>query len=166
MRITRKIEIDAGHRVPGHKNAEGKPGACSSPHGHRYVIEATVDGTVPADGMVLDLGIVKQVMMDTIHRKADHAMLVWAGDDELFYALDGHDWKVCVLDDPPTAENLAKYVETYLGTLKPGGVNRHLVTAFGSKVIPHAVRVVKNDGSREVVAEWKAPMFMALDGIM
>ena len=66
----------------------------------------------------------------------------------------------------PTAENLAKYVETYLGTLKPGGVNRHLVTAFGSKVIPHAVRVVKNDGSREVVAEWKAPMFMALDGIM
>lgn len=143
MRITRKIEIDAGHRVPGHKNAEGKPGACSSPHGHRYVVEATVDGTVPEDGMVLDLGIVKQVMMDTIHRQADHAFLVWAGDDELFYALDGHGWKVCILDDPPTAENLAVWF---------AGLIRWPLQEYGVELV--AMRVYETPNAW---ADWSAP---------
>lgn len=66
----------------------------------------------------------------------------------------------------PTAENLEKYVATYLDTLKPGGVNRGLVETFGMKVIPNAARIVHNDGSGLVVAEWKAPMFMAIDGII
>ena len=62
----------------------------------------------------------------------------------------------------PTAENLEKYVGAFIDSLRPGGPNRHLFTAFGTKVIPNAVRIIRNDGSGLVVAEWKAPMFMAL----
>lgn len=65
----------------------------------------------------------------------------------------------------PTEENLAKYVATFIDSMKPGEPNRHLWTAYGSNAVPHAARIIRNDGSGLVVAEWKAPMFMALDGL-
>lgn len=109
MLITRKIEFDAGHRVPGHRTADGmRPGACSSPHGHRYRLEVTVDGTIPADGMVLDFGVIKQVLMTEVHGWLDHAMIVWDGDPTLLLAMAADPtWKVALLEHPPTAEHLA-----------------------------------------------------------
>ena len=59
----------------------------------------------------------------------------------------------------PTAANLEKYVDGFVESLKPGGANRHLFTAFGDKAVPNSARIVHNDGSGRVVAEWKAPMF-------
>ena len=60
----------------------------------------------------------------------------------------------------PTAANLAKYVEAYIGSLKTGGVNVHISKALGYMPIPNWARIVLNDGSRTVIAEWKAPLFM------
>lgn len=126
MEITRRIEFDAGHRVPGHRTPDGiRPGACSSPHGHRYRLEVTVDGTVPADGMVLDFGIVKTVLMSTVHAQLDHAMIVWREDYALLKAmLDNEEqWKVAVLDDPPTAENIVERIAQLIaGPLGEHGV--------------------------------------------
>ncbi len=62
----------------------------------------------------------------------------------------------------PTAENLAKYIDRYHESLKPGGSNHGLVTTFGTKVYANAARIVRNDGSGVVVAEWKAPPFMLI----
>jgi hypothetical protein len=62
----------------------------------------------------------------------------------------------------PTAENLAKYIETFRKSLHPGGANEHLMKAYGSKALPNAARIILNDGSGTVVAEWKAPMFWAI----
>lgn len=130
MDITRRIEFDAGHRVPGHRTPDGeRPGPCSSPHGHRYRLEVTVNGDVPADGMVLDFGIVKRVLMDEVHAHLDHAMLVWALDETLRAAISTDaSWKVAVLPDPPTAENLAGYIARVIdGPLADHGVElRHI----------------------------------------
>ena len=38
--ITRRLEFDAGHRIPHHD------GQCRHLHGHRYAIELTVSGDV------------------------------------------------------------------------------------------------------------------------
>jgi 6-pyruvoyltetrahydropterin/6-carboxytetrahydropterin synthase len=114
MNITKTIEFCAGHRVPGH-TVDGRPGKCASPHGHAYRVEVTVDGAIPADGMILDFGVVKQVLTEQIHGPFDHGMLVWQGDKELLGALSGHGWKVCELEAPPTSENLALEVVRRVG---------------------------------------------------
>jgi hypothetical protein len=64
-------------------------------------------------------------------------------------------------DGKPTAENLAKWVQAFIDSHKPGGSNHHL-SSMGTLPIPSYARIVLNDGSRTLVAEWKAPMFMAI----
>ena len=59
----------------------------------------------------------------------------------------------------PTAENLAKYVKAYIESLQPGGVNQHVSNALGYVPIPTHARIVLNDGSRTVLAEWEKVMW-------
>ena len=108
MRITRRLEFDAGHRIPDHRSQ------CRHLHGHRYAMEITLSGEVieqagdPANGMVMDFGDIKTIALREIVDRWDHAFLVFAGDSEIRSLLEkipGH--KTVVLDVVPTAENLA-----------------------------------------------------------
>lgn len=99
--ITRRIEFDAGHRVPGHG------GKCRNVHGHRYRLEVTVDGEVPEDGMILDFGIVKAVLVERVVDRLDHRMLVWRHDVDLLQVMTEGEFGVVLMEAPPTAENLA-----------------------------------------------------------
>lgn len=109
-RITRRIEFDAGHRIPSHKSK------CRNVHGHRYVMFATVQGIVKPttgqsdDGMVTDFSDLKSVMMEVIGEPWDHAFLCSVHDEDMVRALRvlGPDQKVVYLPCVPTAENLAK----------------------------------------------------------
>lgn len=106
--ITRRLEFDAGHRIPNHG------GQCRHIHGHRYVLEVTLSGAVrhtpgtPDDGMVLDFGDIKKIANETLVDRWDHAFLVAQEDLALvdfLSSIPGH--KTVVLDDIPTVENLA-----------------------------------------------------------
>lgn len=108
MQITRRLEFDAGHRIPNHQSQ------CRHLHGHRYAIEITLAGPVlhdassPRDGMVVDFGDVKTLAKTHLVDLWDHAFLVSRDDLAVvgFLAtLPGH--KTVVLDVVPTAENLA-----------------------------------------------------------
>lgn len=105
FRITRKIEIDAAHRVPDHASK------CRNLHGHRYVIEATCVGELidfgPETGMVMDFSFLKEIMVDCIDRFYDHAMIVWEYDP-LLNKIQEISGKIMVLPVVPTAENLAR----------------------------------------------------------
>lgn len=76
--IERRIEIDAGHRVPHHGSQ------CRNLHGHRYKIGAVCRGPLTAlgeqQGMVLDFGFLKEEMMREIHAPCDHALILWLED--------------------------------------------------------------------------------------
>ena len=130
--ITRRIEIDAGHRVPDHGSK------CHSLHGHRYVIEATCEGPLAEEGeqtgMVLDFSFLKEVMVSEIHDPCDHAFIFSSHDmicrnmfiplhgmgtvldavrDRGFSAYSreyqtGH-FRYYVVPFTPTAENLARH---------------------------------------------------------
>jgi hypothetical protein len=65
----------------------------------------------------------------------------------------------------PTAENLAKWVEAYHRSLEPGGVNAHIFRSIGHVPYLTAARIVRNVSGGETVAEWIAPMFMAVGPI-
>ncbi len=109
MLITRRLEFDAGHRIPDHKSQ------CRHMHGHRYAIEITLSGDVidkqgdAANGMVMDFSQVKEIARSVLVDAWDHAFLVYAGDRaviDFLATLPGH--KTVVLDCVPTAENLAQ----------------------------------------------------------
>ena len=59
----------------------------------------------------------------------------------------------------PTDANLERHVLAYIDSLKIGGVNQHVLLALGHIPVPNWARIVRNDGSRAVVASWKAPPF-------
>ena len=78
MRITRKFEFDAGHRVLGHK------GKCASLHGHRYVALVTVGAAYLDElGMVIDFSVIKEKVGKWIDDNWDHNMILHQ-DDPLF----------------------------------------------------------------------------------
>lgn len=107
--ITRRLEFDAGHRLPNHKSQ------CRNVHGHRYAIEITLTAEVihedgaADDGMVMDFGDIKTIANEKLVHLWDHAFLVYRGDTVMvdFLASIAHH-KTVVLDEVPTAENLAQ----------------------------------------------------------
>jgi len=108
MLITRRLEFDAGHRIPNHASQ------CRHVHGHRYAIEITLSGriidteSVSEQGMVMDFSEMKHIAKRMLVDHWDHAFLVYQGDQamtEFLASLPGH--KTVVLPVAPTAENLA-----------------------------------------------------------
>lgn len=109
MLVTRRLEFDAGHRIPDHKSQ------CRHLHGHRYALEITLAGNIilqngdPANGMVMDFSEIKSLAKHHLVDHWDHSFLVYAGDTqvvEFLKTLPGH--KTVVLSCIPTAENLAE----------------------------------------------------------
>ena len=108
MLITRRLEFDAGHRIPDHKSQ------CRHLHGHRYALEITLVGDVirqdgnAANGMVMDFSEVKALAKRHVVDIWDHAFLVYSGDSQVLAFLQSlPDHRTVVLDCVPTAENLA-----------------------------------------------------------
>lgn len=118
MRITRRLEFDAGHRIPDHNSQ------CRNLHGHRYAIEITLIGDIigkrgdSANGMVMDFSEVKALAKTHLVDVWDHAFLVYAGDTvvrQFLESLPNH--KTVVIDCIPTAENLAALAFNILGAV-------------------------------------------------
>lgn len=127
MRITRRLEFDAGHRIPDHASQ------CRHLHGHRYALEVTLSGDViradgsPVNGMVMDFSEVKAIAKTHVVDAWDHAFLVYRGDRvvaDFLSALPGH--KTVVLDLIPTAENLAALAFRILDPLYHDSYGNHL----------------------------------------
>ncbi len=128
MLITRRLEFDAGHRIPNHNSQ------CKHLHGHRYAIEITLSGDIIAtegrseQGMVMDFSDVKRIAQATVVDAWDHAFLVYRGDHAVCDFLNSlPDHKTVILDVVPTAEHLAQlafklldsaYRDTYANNLR------------------------------------------------
>jgi 6-pyruvoyltetrahydropterin/6-carboxytetrahydropterin synthase len=109
LTITRKLEFDAGHRIPDHKSQ------CRNLHGHRYTLLITLNGEVNQaegqsdSGMILDFSDVKALAKECLVDVWDHAFLVCCNDHVVMQFLGSlPDHKTVVLDRVPTVENLAQ----------------------------------------------------------
>ncbi len=118
LTITRKLEFDAGHRIPDHKSQ------CRNLHGHRYTLEITLTGDVidlegnSDNGMIMDFSDVKTLAKQHLVDVWDHAVLVYEKDDrvrEFLASLPDH--KTVVIDCIPTVENLARVAFNILKTV-------------------------------------------------
>jgi 6-pyruvoyltetrahydropterin/6-carboxytetrahydropterin synthase len=109
LTITRKLEFDAGHRIPDHKSQ------CRNLHGHRYTLEITLVGAVIKEegssdnGMIMDFSDVKALAKQHLVDVWDHAFLAYEKDTpvrEFLDSIPGH--KTVIIDCIPTVENLAQ----------------------------------------------------------
>jgi 6-pyruvoyltetrahydropterin/6-carboxytetrahydropterin synthase len=128
MLITRRLEFDAGHRIPDHKSR------CRHLHGHRYALEVTLCGEIireegsPANGMVMDFSEVKDLAKRHLVDRWDHAFLVYERDvpvREFLASLPGH--KTVILDSVPTVENLAEKAFRILDAVYRDNYGNHLL---------------------------------------
>jgi len=109
LTITRKLEFDAGHRIPDHASQ------CRNLHGHRYTLLITLTGEVvetdgrPDSGMIMDFSDVKAIARTHLVDLWDHAFLVYRDDEVVRMFLEGlPNHKTVVLERVPTVENLAR----------------------------------------------------------
>lgn len=109
LTITRKLEFDAGHRIPDHKSQ------CRNLHGHRYTLEITLAGEVidqdgqSDNGMIMDFSDIKALAKEHLVDVWDHAFLVYEKDVAVKQFLESlPDHKTVVLNRIPTVENLAR----------------------------------------------------------
>ncbi len=127
IEVTKIVEWDMGHRVPNHKSK------CRNLHGHRYRLELTVSGDIDetegasSEGMVLDFGDVKRVMMERVHDVLDHGFMFYEKDellDHLFreHAPDGG-FNHLAVPFIPTAENIAVWCYRQLRDAFPPGIH-------------------------------------------
>jgi len=127
LTITRKMEFDAGHRIPDHQSQ------CRNLHGHRYTLQITLVGEVVKqdgasdNGMIMDFSDIKSLAQDHLVGLWDHAFLVYENDHvikDFLLTLPGH--KTVVIDRVPTVENLAQIAFDTLKAVYHGRYGRAL----------------------------------------
>jgi len=104
FRITKSIDFCYGHRL---RNYEGK---CRFLHGHNGRVEIELQGeTLDERGMLIDFGEIKSVMKKWIDENLDHRMLLQRDDPAVAF-IRGQGEPCYLLDENPTAENIAKLI--------------------------------------------------------
>ena len=103
-RVTRQIDFCYGHRLLDY---EGK---CRHLHGHngRAVI-ALEGGSLDGRGMLVDFGDIKRTVQRWIDENLDHNMLL-RRDDPILPFLQAQGERVFVMEENPTAENIARLI--------------------------------------------------------
>ncbi len=108
LTITKTFRWDMAHRLPFH--TEG----CQNIHGHTYTMDIAVTGVPDRNGMLLDFGALKSLVMPFISQM-DHAFVCWREDTLMKSFLESTSFKVHYVDFQTTSENLAIY---FLSRLK------------------------------------------------
>ena len=104
FRVTRQIDFCYGHRL---LNYDGK---CRHLHGHNGRAEIVIEAeSLDHRGMVLDFSDIKRVVSAWIDQTLDHRMLL-RRDDPAVTLLQGVGEPLFLMDENPTAENIAKLI--------------------------------------------------------
>jgi 6-pyruvoyltetrahydropterin/6-carboxytetrahydropterin synthase len=104
--VTKTIEFSYGHRLLNHN------GKCRYLHGHNGMLEVDVDAeSLDAMGMVIDFTEVNDVVKSWVDTNLDHRMLL-CREDPVLPALQEAGEPIYVMDQNPTAENIAALVCT------------------------------------------------------
>lgn len=103
-KVHKDIHFCYGHRLLDYD------GKCAHPHGHNgKIVIALVSKALDKRGMVFDFGEVKDIVQKWVDDKLDHKMIL-RKDDELVGVLKSLKEPYFLMDENPTAENLAKLV--------------------------------------------------------
>lgn len=106
MELTSRYRFSAAHRLdtPSFTPEQNRSiyGKCNNPfgHGHDYVLDITIDGTVDANGLIVNRAEMDRLVKSAVITKLDHKYL----------NQDVAEFAKC----NPTTENLAIVIREYL----------------------------------------------------
>lgn len=98
--IAKDFRWEMGHRLPFHG------GGCQNIHGHSYQMRVVIEGSLDANGMVLDYFDLKMIV-DPIIDRIDHSFLCDDQDRQMLDFFAANPLKHVVVPFRTTAENLA-----------------------------------------------------------
>ncbi len=123
VRVTKVFTIDMAHALFGYD------GPCKNIHGHTYHLHVTVAGhinTTAGDakqGLVIDFGVIKQITVDNVISKFDHALVL---HKDAPYSIDRflpeNFEKVILLAVQPSCENLMLHFKSLIAADLPAEV--------------------------------------------
>ncbi len=118
-----RATFSAGHRLYRHE------GACAHLHGHNYVaLFHAVANQLDDLGRVIDFSVLKTRLGGWIDRNWDHSFICHKEDGEARAALSSiTGQRLYVLDENPTAENLANHLLRVVGPAELAGTEVRLV---------------------------------------
>lgn len=127
VRVTKEFTFESAHVLTGYD------GLCSQIHGHSYRLFVTVIGIPsvaendPKRGMVMDFGVLKEIVKRLIVDRMDHSLVLRrdAADGELAGELKRHFDRIIVTDYQPTCENMVIEFADALRRELPEGVSLH-----------------------------------------
>lgn len=105
IRITKEFSFEMAHAL---RNYDGP---CRNIHGHSYKLFVTLigepqeDDENPKNGMIMDFGVLKNMVNKKIVDKYDHSVVVYQKDERLAEMKDLFE-NIIALDYQPTCENL------------------------------------------------------------
>ena len=103
-KVTTRISFSYGHRLLNYE------GPCKHRHGHNGTVEIELSSpTLDAREMVRDFSEVKRAVKEWIDQTFDHKMLL-RRDDPALPALRQLGEPLCVVEQNPTAETIAKLI--------------------------------------------------------
>ena len=103
-RVTREFDFCYGHRL---LNYEGK---CRHLHGHNGRAVITLQASdLDSRGMLVDFTEIKQTVQLWVDENLDHNLLL-CRDDPILPVLQARGERVFVMDENPTAENIARLI--------------------------------------------------------
>lgn len=102
--VTKVIDFCYGHRL---LNYNGK---CRHLHGHNGIVEIDIESdSLDELGMVVDFGEIRQKIKGWIDLNLDHKMIL-CRQDPMVSLLEGMEEPLYLMDENPTAENIAKHI--------------------------------------------------------
>jgi 6-pyruvoyltetrahydropterin/6-carboxytetrahydropterin synthase len=124
IRITKLFEFEAAHALHNYD------GLCKNIHGHSYELSITIIGKSNTDldspklGMVMDFGLLKQIVKPNIIDKFDHSLILFKDSNTNFLNTNDNQLfsRIHILDFQPTAENLIIHFANIIKPLLPDNI--------------------------------------------
>ena len=123
FRLTKAFSFEMAHALVGYD------GPCSAIHGHSYRLFVTVKGSPegdeqsPKQGMVIDFGVLKQIVNEEVVNRLDHALVLSKKcDEQLREALKERYRNLVEVEYQPTSENLLEEFARRIISRLPQGV--------------------------------------------
>lgn len=124
IRVTKQFDFEMAHVLSGYD------GLCSNIHGHSYKLDVTVTGEIfqkpghPKNGMVMDLGDLKDIVQTHVIDKLDHTFMVSnAVPPDSLAGLRKNTKRLLEVNFQPTSENIALYIAGILKQILPAAVS-------------------------------------------
>jgi len=131
IRVTREFSFEMAHVL---KNYDGP---CRNVHGHSYRLFVTVSGIPfndpdnPKNGMVIDFGDLKNIVLDKIVNVFDHSVVVSRDFDEQKMKMMTKTFgNTVIVDYQPTCENLVADFAVRLNEAISGKVKLHSLRLY------------------------------------